>query len=202
MDTTLTRHWWLLALRGVFAIVFGILTFISPVSSLFALVILFAIYAIAGGASSLVLALRRGRTATPRWGSLLFEGIVGLAAGVLTLIWPRIGALALLMVIAVWAVVTGITSLIAAVQLRKQIKGEWLLALNGILSIALGVLLFLFPGPGALALVMWIGAFALVSGGLLIALALRARSWGRSRGTRAPDRPLRAGRASVARGLS
>jgi uncharacterized membrane protein HdeD (DUF308 family) len=185
MDKTLFRHWWLLLLRGVFAILFAGLTFFRPVSSLFALVLMFGIYAVVDGASNLALSLKHPRAAT-HWGTLSFEGILGLVAGLVTLVWPAISAFALLMVIAVWAVTTGITSVVAAIRLRRQIKKEWLLALNGVLSIALGVVLFLYPGPGALALVLWIGAYALVSGVVLIALAFRVRSWERQQSDEKP----------------
>jgi uncharacterized membrane protein HdeD (DUF308 family) len=194
MDKTFSRHWWLLAVRGIFALLFGVLTFIRPISSLFALVILFGAFALVGGAVNLAMSIRPSRVG-PRWPSLLFEGIVGLVAGILTLIWPAISALALLMVIAVWSVVTGVTSIVTAIRLRKEIKGEWLLALNGVLSVALGGLLFLFPGPGALALVIWIGAYALVSGVLLFILAFRIRAWGRAHTDDKHETQLPVGRA-------
>jgi uncharacterized membrane protein HdeD (DUF308 family) len=111
---------------------------------------------------------------------LLLQGLVGVAAGVVTLLWPGITALALLYVIAAWALITGALAVAAAIRLRKAITGEWLLALSGIASIGLGVVLILFPGAGALAVVLWIGAYAFVSGALLIALGLRLRSWGRT----------------------
>jgi uncharacterized membrane protein HdeD (DUF308 family) len=103
------------------------------------------------------------------------QGIVGIGAGVVTLLWPGITALALLFVIAAWALVGGALQLAAAIRLRKVISGEWLLALSGVLSIALGVLLVLFPGPGALALVIWIGAYAFVFGILLLVLGFKLR---------------------------
>jgi uncharacterized membrane protein HdeD (DUF308 family) len=175
MDNSILDRWWLLALRGAAAIVFGIITFAAPIASLFALVILFGAYAIVDGVLYLALAVRSARTGR-RWGSLVFAGIAGLAAGAVTFIWPAISALALLFLIAAWAVVTGVASIFAAVRLRKQIRGEWLLAVAGILSVVFGVLVALFPGPGALAVVMWIGAYALVFGAILVALAFRMRS--------------------------
>jgi uncharacterized membrane protein HdeD (DUF308 family) len=110
-------------------------------------------------------------------------GLAGIAAGLFTLLWPRIGALALLLVIAARSLVLGVFALVAAVHLRKHIRGEWLLALSGVLSIAFGVALVLFPGAGALALVIWIGAYALMFGAILVALAFRIRAF-----TRAPER--------------
>jgi uncharacterized membrane protein HdeD (DUF308 family) len=170
---SLSRNWWAVMLRGLAGILFGLITFFAPAVSLAALVLLFGAYAFADGVLSIVTAVRR--RGADRWGLLLLEGIVGIAAGVLTLLWPGITALALLYVIAAWALVTGAFEIAAAIRLRKVITGEWLLALSGIFSIALGVLLVLFPGAGALAVVIWIGAYAFVFGALLFALGLRLR---------------------------
>jgi uncharacterized membrane protein HdeD (DUF308 family) len=169
------HRWWIYALRGIAGIAFGILTFMRPAASLLALVILFGAYALIDGALNLALAFRGspdGRT----WGSLVFQGIAGVVAGILTFIWPGMSALVLLLLIAAWSVVTGVTAIVAAVRLRKQIKGEWLLAISGVLSVAFGVLLFLFPGAGALAVVLWIGAYAIVFGVILVALGFRMRA--------------------------
>jgi uncharacterized membrane protein HdeD (DUF308 family) len=183
---SLSRNWWAVSLRGLAGILFGIITFVAPGISLAAVVLLFGAYAFADGVLAIVSAVRR--RGTDRWWLLLIEGLVGIAAGVLTLLWPDITALALLYVIAAWALVTGAFEIAAAIRLRKAISGEWLLALSGVLSIALGVLLILWPGPGALALVIWIGAYAFVFGALLFALGLRLKGLGspRHRGHPAP----------------
>jgi uncharacterized membrane protein HdeD (DUF308 family) len=181
----LADRWWALALRGAAAVIFGILTFVSPGASLLALVVIFGAYAIVNGAIEVWLAFR-APAGEPRWGWLLFEGIASIVAGVLTLFWPGITALVLLLFIAVWAIATGIGQVVAAVRLRKTIKGEWRLALMVVLSIAFGVILFLYPSSGALALVLWIGAYAIVLGALLIALAFKLRSWGRTTTREAP----------------
>lgn len=181
--STLAQNWWAVLLRGVAGIIFGIATFFAPVISLAALVLLFGAYALVDGVLALVSALRNRRT-NEQWWVLLLEGIVGVIAGVVTFVWPGITALALLYVIAAWALVTGALEIAAAIRLRKVIDREWLLVLSGVASIALGVLLALFPGPGALALVIWIGAYALVFGALLVALGFRLRSWERSGGAR------------------
>jgi uncharacterized membrane protein HdeD (DUF308 family) len=173
----LSRNWWLFLLRGLAGILFGIITFIAPAISLAALVLLFGAYAFADGVLSIVAAVRRRGEA--RWGMLLLEGVAGIAVGVMTLFLPGITALTLLYLIAAWAIVTGVLELVAAVRLRKEIKGEWILALGGIASIAFGVLVALLPGAGALAIVIWIGAYALVFGVLLVVLSFRLRSWGR-----------------------
>ena len=176
---TLAQNWWALFLRGAVGVLFGLVTFVAPGISLAALVLLFAVYAFSDGVLAITSAIRR-RGASDHWWLLLLEGLAGVAAGAVTLVWPGLTALVLLYVIAAWALVTGGFEIAAAIRLRKTISGEWLLVLSGIASVALGVLLGLFPGPGALALVVWIGAYALVSGSLLIALSFRLRSWGRA----------------------
>jgi uncharacterized membrane protein HdeD (DUF308 family) len=183
---SLSRNWWAVSLRGLAGILFGIITLLAPGISLAALVLLFGAYAFADGVLTIITAIRR--RGADRWWLLLLNGLVGIAAGILTLLWPGITALALLYVIAAWALVTGVLEIAAAIRLRKAITGEWLLALSGVLSIALGVMLVLWPGAGALAIVIWIGAYALVFGVLLLALGLRLRGLGspRARGQPAP----------------
>ena len=181
----LVRNWWVTVLRGVAGILFGIVTFVAPGISLAALVLLFGAYAFIDGVLAILSAVRRHRS-HDRWGWLLLEGVAGVAAGVMTLLWPGITALALLYLIAAWALVTGAFAVAAAIRLRKAITGEWLLALSGILSIALGLLLFLFPAAGMMAVVLWIGAYAFVSGILLVALGIKLHSWGRSHTRRQP----------------
>jgi uncharacterized membrane protein HdeD (DUF308 family) len=181
----LADRWWALALRGVAAIVFGLLTFVAPRASLFALVVLFGVYAIVNGAILLALAFRRP-SGEPRWGSLAFEGILSILAGAVALGWPGIGALALVFVVASWAVVTGVAQIVAAVRLRKRIRGEWLLALSGALSVAFGVLLLAAPAAGALVLALWVGVYAVLFGALLLALGMRLRAWSRSPAHRVP----------------
>ena len=175
MLSTLVRNWWVFVVRGLLAILFGILTFIMPGLSLLSLIILFGAYAIAAGVMTLISVARRtdveGR---PLW-ALILEGIVSIAAGVIAFILPGLTALALLYLIAAWFFVTGILEIAVAVRLRAYITGEWLLALTGALSVLFGSLLFLFPGAGALAMVFWIGACAIAFGALLVAFGLRLR---------------------------
>ena len=177
---TLARNWWVVLLRGIAGILFGIGTIFAPGISLLVLVLMFGGYALADGILAIVSAMRGG--GDDRWWVLLLQGLAGLGAGVVTVLWPGITALALLYVIAAWALVTGGFELAAAIRLRRVIHHEWLLALSGIASIVLGVVLMLAPGDGALALVLWIGAYALVSGTLLTVLAFRLRSFGRTQG--------------------
>jgi uncharacterized membrane protein HdeD (DUF308 family) len=188
---TLARNWWALLIRGIAAVIFGALTFMAPGISLLTLVLVFGAYAFADGVLCIVIAIRRQRGRDPWW-VLLLEGLAGVGAGIVTLFFPRLTALALLFLIAAWAVVTGVLEIALAIRLRKVISGEWLLALTGLASLALGVVLMLFPGPGVIALVLWTGGYAIVFGTLLIALSLRLRSWSKAHdrsGTMDPGHP-------------
>jgi uncharacterized membrane protein HdeD (DUF308 family) len=174
---TLSENWWVVVLRGLAAIVFGVLTLFAPGISLAALVLLFGAYALADGVLAIITSIRR--RSSERWWLLLLEGIAGIAAGIITLIMPGITALALLYLIAARAIVVGALQISTAIRLRKVITGEWLMVLSGIASVIFGVLLVIFPGIGALAVVLWIGAFSLVIGAVLVGLGIRLRSWGR-----------------------
>ena len=170
----LARNWWVIALRGVIAIVFGVITLLLPGVTLAALMLLFGAYALVEGILNIVAAIRDrrgGRTS----GALLLEGMVSIAAGLITIVVPGVTALALLYLIAAWAIITGVLEIVAAVRLRKVIRHEWWLALSGALSVILGVLMMIAPAAGALAVVLWIGAYAIVFGVLLVALAFRLR---------------------------
>jgi uncharacterized membrane protein HdeD (DUF308 family) len=174
---TLARNWWLILLRGIASVIFGVLAFVWPGKALLTLVLLWGIYALADGILSLGAALFGGRSEVgPRWW-LGVIGIVGIAAGIFTFAAPAIAAGALLFVIAIWAIVIGVLEIIGAIQLRKEIEGEWWLVLGGLLSIAFGILLLAQPGAGALALVWWIAAFAIVFGITNIALAFRVKQY-------------------------
>lgn len=176
MGIVLARNWWSLVIRGVVAIVLGLIAFVWPGITIGALVLLFGAYAIIDGATSIVGAVRASQ-AHERWGALLIEGLVGIAAGIVTFAWPAITAIVLIYVIASWAIVTGIFELIAAVRLRKHITGEWLLALGGIASVVFGILIMMAPIAGAVVIAFWIGAYELIFGVLLLALGFRLRGW-------------------------
>ena len=176
MVDTFRLNWWLLALRGLVAVLFGVLAFVWPRATLITLVWLFGAFALVNGLLSLILAAKAPK-GYPRIGSLILGGLLGILAGLLTFVMPGITALGLLMLIAAWAIVTGIMEVVAAIRLRKIIANEWLLILAGIASVAFGVILFLQPAAGALALIWWIGAWALIFGILLIVLAFRMRNW-------------------------
>jgi uncharacterized membrane protein HdeD (DUF308 family) len=173
----LAENWWLLLLRGIASIVFGALAFIWPGLTLVALILLWGAYAIVDGGIALWAAISgRNTETTPRWW-LAIVGIVGLLVGLVAFASARLTALILLMLIAGWAIVIGAMEIWGAIQLRKEMEGEWWLILSGLLSIAFGVLLFALPGSGALALVWVIGAFAILHGCTLIALAFRVKQF-------------------------
>lgn len=172
MLNNLSKYWWLFALRGVFSIIFGILAFVWPGITLGALVILFGVYALIDGVSTLVAAVS-GRSENDRWWVMLLEGLVGVAAGVLTFLWPAITAMILLFLIAFWALFTGVLEIIAAIRLRKEIENEWVLGLIGVLSILFGIVMLVNPGAGALALIWVIGSYAILFGVLLLYLAYK-----------------------------
>src|SRR5918911_1787 len=166
MIAVFTSNWWSLLLRGLVALIFGILTFIWPGISLTALVFLFGAYALVDGLFTVIAALRAPE-GYRHWWALLVEGIFGTIAGVLAFVWPGITALVLLYLIAAWAIVTGVFEIAAAIRLRKVISGEWLLALGGVMSVLFGLLLMAWPGAGALAVLWMIGAYAILFGALL-----------------------------------
>ena len=170
----LARWWWTFIVRGVLAVAFGFLAFFAPALGIAVLVGLFAAWALIDGAMNLAAGFRnRGRDRS--WWLSIVEGLVGIVAGVIALLFPEYAAEALVLIIAAWAIVTGVFEVIAAIRLREQITGELWLGLAGLASILYGVVLFLFPRAGALSLVWLIGGFAIAFGGFLIALGLRLR---------------------------
>lgn len=177
---TLRRNWWLLALRGLAAVIFGVLAFAWPGATLITLVWLFGAFALVNGILSLAVAVKAPR-GYPRFGSLILGGLLGILAGLLAFVMPGITALGLVILIASWAMLTGILEVIAAIKLRKEINNEWLLVLAGVVSLAFGVVLLLQPVAGALVLIWWIGAYALLVGILLVVLAFRMRNLGKGR---------------------
>ncbi len=175
MAEQLHRNWWLVALRGVLAIVFGVLAFIWPGITLMVLVLLFGAYALVDGIFAVIAALTNHAGANRGW--VLLEGVAGIIAGILTFVWPGITAIVLLFVIGAWAIVTGVLEIIAAIQLRREISNEWLLILGGILSVLFGLYIVIFPRLGALSVVWLIAAYAIIFGIVFLVLGLRLRSW-------------------------
>jgi uncharacterized membrane protein HdeD (DUF308 family) len=174
--TLLTRNWWVYALRGLAAVLFGGLAFIWPGITLLTLVFLFGWYAVANGVLSFILAVKAPK-GYPRFSGLVLPGLFSLAVGVIAFIIPGITALALLLLIATWAIVNGVMEIVAAIRLRKEITNEWMLILAGAASVIFGVLFLMWPGAGALAMLWWIGSFAIVFGILFIGLAFRLKKW-------------------------
>ena len=178
MFTQLSRDWWHFAVRGVLAIVFGILALVWPEVTKTALVLLFGAFVLVDGIFAVATGIE-SREYFKQWWALVLEGLVGIIVGVLTFIWPGTAATALLYVIAVWAILTGIFEIMAAIELRNVIVGESVLILFGLLSITLGVLLFMFPTAGAVSLVWAIGFYAIFAGIMEIVFAFRLRDLGR-----------------------
>ena len=170
-----TRNWGWIVARGVAAIIFGLCALAVPGITWVVLMSLFAAYALIGGIAAIVAAVSRETRADRPWGLLLVEGILGIAVAAVWVLRPAATSLAFLYVLGVWAIVSGILEIGTAIRLRKAIQGEWMLALAGVLSIALGVTVWLWPLAGALALVWWIGGYAIVFGALMIGVGLHMR---------------------------
>ncbi len=171
MIQLLAKNWWAVELRGALTFLFGLLALFLPAITLGALVIVFGIYAFAEGIVLLVMSFNRQKA--QHWWITLFQGLVGIGAGIVTFAWPGITAFALLLIIAFWALVTGVLEIIGAIRLRKEIKGEWLLVLSGILSLIFALVLLFNPAAGAIALVWVIGLYAVIFGILLMVLGIR-----------------------------
>jgi uncharacterized membrane protein HdeD (DUF308 family) len=170
----LAKCWWLLLLRGIAAIVFGVLAFVWPGLTLVTLVLLYGAFAIVDGVIALAAAFSGLAKPLLTWW-LAVVGLLGIAAGIVTFLWPGLTAILLVLFIGAWALVHGIFEIIGAIQLRKQIDNEWTLILGGVLSVIFGGIILIAPGAGALALVWAIAAYAIVFGVLFIAFSLRLR---------------------------
>jgi uncharacterized membrane protein HdeD (DUF308 family) len=173
MFTMLAQNWWLVGLRGLAAIIFGILALLYPGIALESFVLVFAAYALVDGVSAVITSIQN-RTQQNWWVHLL-EGIISIIAGILAIIYPGLTALTLLYIIAFWAIFTGVMEIWAAIELRKAIQGEFWLGLSGVLSILFGILLIVAPGAGILAVLTLVAAYAIVFGLFLIMLALKLR---------------------------
>ena len=178
----LAKSWWLLLLRGICAVVFGILAFIWPGLTLVTLVLLYGAFALVDGVISLIAAFTGSAKPVPTWW-LVVVGLLGIAAGIVTFAWPGITAIILVLFIGAWALVHGIFEIIGAIQLRKEIDNEWMLILGGLLSVVFGLIVLFAPGAGALGLIWAIAAYSIVFGILFIALALRLRKHRDAAGT-------------------
>src|SRR5262249_42932191 len=164
----------LLILRGILALLFGVLSFVWPSITLLTLVILFGAYSLINGILVLSISFKAPK-GMPGKGTMVFLGLLGVAAGILTFFYPNITALSLLLVIAWWAIATGVFEIATAIKLRKQVSNEWLLILSGALSVLFGVLVIAMPNAGALSVVWVIGIYAVLFGILLLSLAAKLK---------------------------
>jgi uncharacterized membrane protein HdeD (DUF308 family) len=175
--SSLADNWWLLLLRGLAAIAFGILAFVWPGLTLMTLILIWGVYALCDGVFALAAAIfTKGSDTAPRWW-LALAGIISILAGVVTFFYPGMTALILLMFIAAWAIIIGLLQIWGAIEWRKLLDDAWLLALNGVLAVIFGAILFDRPGAGAVALVWMIGWFAVVFGCLNVALSFRLKKF-------------------------
>ena len=172
---TLKRHWWVPVLRGVAAIIFGMMAFVYPGLTVAVLVLLFGAWVLVDGIFRVIGAIGH-RSSDSDWGWQLVIGILGIIIGFLTFHAPGITALALVIYVAAWALMIGVSEIVVAIKLRQEIKGEWFLILMGILSILFAIMLLWNPLPGALALVWLIASYAIVFGVLGIVFGFRLRS--------------------------
>src|SRR4029078_4731572 len=173
MVHALAKNCWLLWLRGIAAMIFGLLAFAWPGLTLLTLILFYGAFALVDGVLAIIAALSGGPRG-PRWW-LAVVGVLGIAAGLVTFLTPGLTALVLLLFIAGWAIATGVLQIIGAIKLRKEIDNEWLLILGGIISVLFGACMMLAPGAGALALVWVIGSYSVVTGVIFVALAFRLR---------------------------
>lgn len=170
----LADHWWVLALRGLCGVLFGVIALALPGVTMISLVWLFAAYLLTDGVLAIVAAVRAARR-RDRWGLLALEGLANLVAGVLAFLWPGITVLALVFLTAAWGIVSGALMVGSAFRLTVR-HGRWWMVASGVLSIVWGVLIIVFPIAGAVVLTLWIGAYALLFGVLVLVLAFRLRS--------------------------
>lgn len=170
----LAQNWWLFTLRGLFAIVFGCLALAFPGPTMLSLVLLFSAYMLVDGIAEIISAVRAIHRKT-RWGFLIFAGLLNIAVGIGAFFWPGLTVLAFVLLVASWAIVTGVSMTAAAFRLNIE-HGRWWLVLGGVLSLAYGALLILTPLIGAIVLTWWMGAYALAFGIALVIFSFRLRS--------------------------
>jgi len=169
MLESLARNWWLTALRGLLALILGVVMLFFPIPSILFLVIFFGAYALVDGIFAVVVSLMSAAHHKPRWW-LFVEGLLGILVGVAVFAWPAITAMVLLYLIAFWALVTGIFEIIFSAATWKALPNNWLWLLSGILSVLLGAIMIAYPGTGALAVVFFIAIYLIMFGVVLMAL--------------------------------
>ena len=183
MVASLAQKWWTFTLRGVSALLFGVLAFVAPGATLTTLLYVFGFYAILNGVLALYAAWNL--RSFDRWWVLLLEGLLGIAAGVIAFVWPGAAALAFLSIIAAWAILVGILQIVAAIRLRQEIENEWSLGLGGLASVISGVLLVVWPRSGLVTISWIIGIYAIAFGVMLLVLGSRLRGLNKTNQQRA-----------------
>ncbi|MGB2931020.1 MAG: HdeD family acid-resistance protein [Methyloceanibacter sp.] len=171
LSEILAESWWAVGLRGLLGIAFGLICLLVPAAAILALVLLFSAYMLVDGVLAIVSGIKAARSGE-RWGLLILEGVVDLAAGAVAFLWPAITAVVFVLLVAVWALISGALMLAAAFSLKLE-HGRWWLALGGIASLIFGIVLIIAPAVGAVVLTWWIGAYALIFGVLLLVLAFQ-----------------------------
>ena len=174
MSTILAQNWWAIAIRGVCGIIFGLIALFLPGATILTLVLFFSAYMLVDGIFGIVAAVRAA-SHHQRWGLLVLEGVLNIAVGVIAFIWPGLTAVTFVLIIAAWAIVTGVLEVVAALRLHPE-YGRWWLILSGAASVIFGVLLVVAPLAGVIVVTWWIGAFALIFGIMLVVLAFRLRA--------------------------
>ena len=174
MSAILAQNWWAIAIRGVCGIVFGLIALFLPGATILTLVLFFSAYMLVDGIFGVVAAVRAA-SHHQRWGLLVLEGVLNIAVGVIAFIWPGLTAVTFVLLIAAWAIVTGVLEIVAALRLHPE-YGRWWLILSGAASVIFGVLLVVAPLAGVIVVTWWIGAFALIFGIMLLVLAFRLRA--------------------------
>ncbi len=169
------KNWWMFVLRGVLAVLFGVFTFINPAVSLATLILVYGAYALVDGVTAVLGAFTNRRADSGFPWSVLLIGLIGVAAGIGTFMYPGVTALILLYFISAWFIVRGVFEIVLAVQLRKEIEGEFWLGLAGLFSVLFGLWLYLRPGAGALAVLWMIGIFAILMGLMFILLGFKLK---------------------------
>jgi uncharacterized membrane protein HdeD (DUF308 family) len=180
-ETDLASRWGWVVLRGIVAILFGLFAFARPGAMSLAFIMLFAAYTFIGGIATIVAAARRSRTGA-NWGMLMLDGVLGIAVAIVAVLWPATALVAFIWVLAAWAIVTGALEIGSAISLRKVIEHEWALGLAGAATVALGLLFLLRPLAGGLAVMWWLGAYAIVFGALMLVLGFRLRGFAHGHG--------------------
>jgi uncharacterized membrane protein HdeD (DUF308 family) len=174
MVTALARNWWAFAIRGLLAMLFGVIAFTLPGAAMLSLVLIFAAYALADGVLAIVSAVRAA-SHHERWLTFVIEGIVGIGAAILAVAWPAVTVVVFVTIVAIWAIISGAFMLAASFHMDAA-HGRWWIALGGVASLVYGALLIVMPLIGALVLTWWIGAYAFIFGVAMMAAAFRLRA--------------------------